>query len=292
MVGLFILVTIGVVVGVMVRTSGFLERRYELYLRTATAEGVSQDTRIYLQGLPVGRVTRVLPALDSATGRLGFVVTLSMDHEFPDGSPLRLPRGTRGVITQPSIVGGHIVALEMPTGRPAGDYLEPGDTLDSRRVESVVSVLNDMATRLTNDISASLQQTRELMARANQAVSASTTLLRAAGPDVEQVLQQLALSLDRTDSIMRALEPQVVTIADTLLTTLSETRAVLARFDTLASTANAIATDNRGVITETLERLQRSAVILEHFSDQLSRRPLRLLTGVTPPAVDSTERKP
>jgi hypothetical protein len=44
-----------------------------------------------------------------------------------------------------------------------------------------------------------------------------------------------------------------------------------------------IAIENRAYAKEIAERLLRTAVVLEHFSDQVSRRPARLLTGVTPP---------
>jgi hypothetical protein len=36
-------------------------------------------------------------------------------------------------------------------------------------------------------------------------------------------------------------------------------------------------------VKELSDRLLRAAVVLEHFSDQVSRRPLRLFTGVRPP---------
>ena len=41
--------------------------------------------------------------------------------------------------------------------------------------------------------------------------------------------------------------------------------------------------DNRASVAEAVEHLTRAAAILEYFSDQMSRRPLRFLWGVTPP---------
>lgn len=277
----------------MVRTSGFLEGRYRLYLRTETAEGLSPDTRVYVQGLAVGRVHQVSPALDPATNRLSFVVTLSVMDAFPGGAELRLPVGTRGVILQPgSFVGGHAIDLELPTDTAARAFLEPGDTIPSRRVESVTSVLARVAGQLHEEIATSLSQTRELITKTNGAVDAATDLLASAGPDLLTVLDELAVTLRRTDSLLVAVEPRVYTIADTLLATLSETRDVLARFDTLAHTAHLIASENRTAVSETIERLQRAAITLEHFTERVSRRPMRLLTGVTPPAVDTTEQEP
>ena len=47
----------------------------------------------------------------------------------------------------------------------------------------------------------------------------------------------------------------------------------------------------RAAIIETIQNLSRSAEILEHFAEQISRRPMRMLWGVTPPPPerDSTQ---
>jgi len=61
----------------------------------------------------------------------------------------------------------------------------------------------------------------------------------------------------------------------------------LQRADSVLALAGAIAVENRGYAKDIAERLLRTAIVLEHFSDQISRRPARLLTGVTPPPPDS-----
>ena len=40
----------------------------------------------------------------------------------------------------------------------------------------------------------------------------------------------------------------------------------------------------RQALSDAIEKLSSASVILQHFADQISRRPLRFLTGVTPPA--------
>lgn len=292
LVGLFILITIGIVVGVMVRTSGLLEGQYRLYMRSATADGLSPDTRVYLQGLAVGRVRDVRPVLNSATQQLNFVVTLSLSDEFPGGAALRLPVGTRAAVTQPNpFVGGNVIELQMPDSA-VHTLLEPGDTIESQRLEGVTDLLAGVADGLREEIATSLAQTRELIARTSRTVEASNRMLETMGPKVEATLDRLSGTLERTDSVLLSVGPQFTTMADTLLTTLAETRLVLARFDTLAQTAHFIASENRMAVTETLARLQRSAIVFEHFANRVSRRPLRLLTGVEPPQPDSTERRP
>jgi hypothetical protein len=57
----------------------------------------------------------------------------------------------------------------------------------------------------------------------------------------------------------------------------------------LAADAKTLVAENDITIRDTLKRLQRSAVLLEHFATQVSRRPTRLLTGVRPPSPDTAE---
>jgi len=65
LVGVFILVTIGIMVGTVIITSGLGRVQHVLYMRTETAQDLTSDTRVYLQGLAVGRVRQVYPQVDS-----------------------------------------------------------------------------------------------------------------------------------------------------------------------------------------------------------------------------------
>ena len=75
-VGLVIVGAIAVVVGALLATSGWGERRYDLYLRAASAEGLTADSKVLLQGLEVGRVMRVSTRVDSTTRTVSFVAKL------------------------------------------------------------------------------------------------------------------------------------------------------------------------------------------------------------------------
>ena len=64
-------------------------------------------------------------------------------------------------------------------------------------------------------------------------------------------------------------------------------RQLLLRLDTLTSTSSQMATENRGDIRATVAQMKFVGIQLEHFLDQVSRRPLRMLTGVQPVNMDS-----
>ncbi|MFQ6044939.1 MAG: MlaD family protein [Gemmatimonadales bacterium] len=273
-----------------------MEQRYALYLRVANAEGLNQDTRVMLQGLAIGRVRQVNPRLDPVKNSLEFVAELSMLEKFPDGSLLRLPRGTRAEITQPTgFVGATIVQLIMPQGpdttpaRP--ELLQPGDTIETTRVANVLDLMGDVAGRLTEEVTVTLEETRELMERTTTTIERSNRVLASSGPQIGKVLSLLADNLARTDRMLAAFEPQVGEATETLMATLADTRQVLQHLDTLVATAQNMADENRPAIVETIALLQRTAVILENFTDKMSRRPLRMFTGVKPPP-DTVQREP
>jgi ABC-type transporter Mla subunit MlaD len=86
-VGLLIVVAIALVVGALIATSGWGERRYDLFLRVASADGLSKDTKVSVQGLDVGRIRSVSPRVDSVTRRISFVAQMSVKTGRACGCP-------------------------------------------------------------------------------------------------------------------------------------------------------------------------------------------------------------
>lgn len=283
LVGLFILIAIGVLVGMAIVTSGLGELRATFYLRTVSAEALSQDTRVVLRGLDVGRLRDISPVVDSTTGALTFLGRLSVRERFPNGTELRLPRGTRAEIVQPTPIAAAVVELVMPDALVSRVYLEPGDTIEAVRPQGVLDALTEMAGELRGEIQAALTETRMLLVRTTAAVEDTRGLMAANGPLVTEVLAKLSANLERSDQLLADVQPRIGPLNDSILAALGETRKTLQRADTVLRLAGEIATENRAYARDIAERLLRTAVVLEHFSDQISRRPARLLTGVRPP---------
>lgn len=281
--GLFILIAIGIVVGMAIVTSGLGEQRATFYLRAASAEALSQDTRVVLRGLDVGRLRDINPVVDSVTGALTFLGRLSVTERFSNGTELRLPRGTRAEIVQPTPIAAAVVELVIPEAIDPRGYLEPGDTIEAVRREGVLDALTDMAGELRGEIQAALHETRALLVRTTAAVEDTRGLMATNGPLVTEVLARLSSNLERSDRLLADVQPRIGPLHDSILVTLGETRHTLQRADSVFRLAGEIAAENRSYARDIAERLLRTAVVLEHFSDQISRRPARLLTGVTPP---------
>jgi ABC-type transporter Mla subunit MlaD len=282
-VGLFILVAVGVVAGMGIVTSGLGEKRIDVYLRSASAQALSQDTRVVLGGLTIGRVREISPVVDSVTGAISFVARLSLQERFPNGTQLVLPAGTRAVISQPNPIAPAQIDLTLPEQPAPGRHLEAGDTLASERPRSMMDALPEIAEDLRRELRTTLDATRTLIARSTQAVEQTHRLLATNGPLLSDVLGKLATTLERTDTLFAAVTPRVAPLADSVALVLADARRALGRADSLLMVAGGIASENRATVRELSDRLLRAAVVLEHFSDQVSRRPLRLFTGVRPP---------
>ncbi len=287
--GFFVMVTAGAVLGVLVVTSGLLEARQDLYLRASTAQDLAMDTRVLLQGLEVGRVSQVSASLDSATGALTFTARLSLMERFPDGAPVAIPVGTKAVIERINPIAPPVVQLVPPLTPGAWAFLEPGDTIASERRTGTVDELAAVAAELGDRLGNMLAEARETMLRATRATSEVERLLALATPRLLDALDKVTANLERTDAILAEVGPRIGPIQDSLVAMLSETRQVLRTVERLAADANTLVAENDVTIRDTIKRLHRSAVVLEHFATEVSRRPTRLLTGVRPPPPDTTE---
>ena len=298
-VGLFILASIGIILGLLVVTSNALDDRQDFFMRATTADGLTEDTRVSLQGLQIGRVTQVNARVDS--GGVSFVAQLRLERTYPDGTSLRLPVGTRAVIAAPLPISitAAAVELEMPGQTRGTVFLQPGDTIDSDRIPGAIDLLADVATALKSEVLQTLSQTRALIEQSTSTIAQTHDLIQSTQkvigtttPKVEEALELLAASLERTHQILTEISPRVGPLQDSLAATLAQARRILTSFDTLATTAHEMLAENRGVIQEVLTRLVHTTTVLDHFAEQVTRRPLRILTGVSlPPPDTAAERR-
>ena len=294
LVGLFILGSIGIILGLLVVTSDALDDRAEIYMRAATANGLTNDTRVFLQGLQVGRVMQVNARVEREG--LSFVARLSLQATFPDGTPLQVPVGTRGVIAEPSPISASVVRLEFPANSNAPpSFLQPGDTIESARVPGAFDILGGVASELKEEVLQTLVQTRALIDESTRAIAQSQRMIistqgviDSTTPKIDEALVLLATSLERTNELLAEVTPRIGPLQDSLTATLAQARRILGSFDTLATSAHAILNDNRNVVREALDRITSTTRLLNHFAEQVTRRPTRLLTGVKPPPPDSS----
>jgi len=197
-VGVLIVATIAVVIGALIATSGWGERRYALYVRVASADGISQGTAVVIEGLNVGQVTSISPRVDSLTRRVSFVARLSVKERFEDGSILQLPLGTKAELVQASQISPAVaIRLVLPDTVRVRAYLQAGDTLNSHRRASALDAVADVADELS-------QRVQEMVRTATQTLVRVQSTLGSVTPDVERTLRGVGTTMARVDwSILR-----------------------------------------------------------------------------------------
>lgn len=274
-VGLLIVAAIALVIGALIATSGWGERRYDLFVRVASADGISRGTAVVIEGLDVGQVTSISPRVDSATRRISFVAKLSVKERFADGSRLQLPLGTRAELVQASQISPAVaIRLILPDSvRAHRIYVHAGDTLDSRRKGNALEAVAEVADQLS-------QRVQEMVRTATQTLVRVQTTLRDVTPDVERTLSGVASTMGRLDSLVNRMAQRG--LSDSISVAVANTNRLLLRLDSLAREAHSLATENRGDLRATVANLSQASRQLNNFVDQLSRRPLRALTGVKP----------
>lgn len=283
-VGLLIVVTIAVVVGALIATSGWGERRYDVYLRVANAEGISPDTKALVQGLEVGRVRSISPTVDSISGTISFVARLSVAEKFADGSSLRLPRATRAEVDASSpLAPAHINLLLPDTVGARRLFVEPGDTIRMSRRGSAMDKMAEVADVLS-------QRVQDMVRQATQTLARVQSTIRDVAPNIESTLSSVATAMGRVDSLVERLHR--AGLSDSIAATVAGTNRLLVRLDSLARDASAVTSENRADLRATVVNLTEASRQLNHFVDQMSRRPYRALTGVKPLPRDSTGAKP
>ena len=296
LVGALVLGTIVTLMTALVLTQGWNKRQFDLYMWAESALDLNVDTRVTLKDLPIGDVKAVVPRIDSTTGGLRFLVHLRINERFSDGTELRLPLGTTADIAQANALGGAVITLKYPE-RAVGT-LTPGDTITSVRRAAALDAITEIADSLQRRLSLVLDDSRKLLTNLDGAVTAARGELSTTAPDVRSALRELQgtlaglrPALAHADTLLAEMDTRIPGLHDSLTATLGQTRSLVEHLDSLALTAGAVASENRESIRKTVANLFVLSVKMEHFMDQVSRRPLRMITGVTPPATDSIEEQ-
>ena len=159
---------------------------------------------------------------------------------------------------------------------------------------SAIDLLANLSTELKDEVLKTLQESRSMMAqstrtllRTSSVISSTQEALATTTPKIDEALDLLAASLARTDSILADLGPRIGPLQDSLLATLGQARLLMGTLDTLATDASIMLEENRSLVSEALLNLMNTTRVLDNFAIQVTQRPLRLLTGVKPPAADT-----
>jgi ABC-type transporter Mla subunit MlaD len=286
-VGMFLVATVALVLVALIATSGWGVDRYDVFVRTDNAQDIAVDTKIYMQGLEVGRVAAISPRPVGTAGRLEFILRLQLVDRFPDGTPLRLPRGTSAEVTS-ALLGGS--QLQLTVRADSGGTLAPGDTIDMQRAGSPIEAFTSLARDLESTIehalvsaTGTMTMVRTLADSLRLATGTARRLLIATQPGAEKILASVSANLDRLQSMLDSTNTRTGLTFRQVDATLAQSRVLLVSVDSLTRALTAMGAENRPEIRAMLVNFRDISAQLGYVLEQLSRRPLRFISGVKIP---------
>lgn len=246
-------------------------------------EGMAVQSEVRLRGFTVGRVSRIEPVRDSARG-YRFRVTMRLDARLASGAQFAIPAGTVAQLLPPAVLGAATIALETPDSATAP--LPPESTIPGTRTTAVIDQLNKLAADLNTEVQQVIVSTLGLLDSLKRTASTATLALETTEGTVRETreaMPALFASVQRdlatADTLLRGLQqvtPATLRLADSVALLLSDSRRSIADLTRLA-------TSREPELTRILANLDTSAVLLRHFSGEVTRSPIRAITGVVPP---------
>ena len=286
-VGMFLVTMAALVAIALIATSGWGVDRYDVFVRTDNAQDIAVDTKIYMQGLEVGRVAGIAPRPVGTAGRLEFILRLALVDRFPDGTPLRLPRATTAEVTS-ALLGGSLVQLTVRSD--SGGTLAPGDTIDMQRGTSPLEAFGDLARNLKGRIETALvsatgtmNMVRSLADSLRLATGTARQLLITTQPGAERVLNGVGANLDRLQGMLDSMNTRTGLTFQQFNATLAQSQKVMASLDSATRVLTTLSTENRPEINRIVVNFRNISEMMGYVLEQLSRRPLRFISGVKIP---------
>lgn len=277
--GAFLLLVAGVIWGNTTKVSDL----QALYAEFPMLTGVSKETPVMLNGYRVGHVDDITPITDSA-GRLRFRVKMLVQWH-PGGGEVPYRRGMQVRLIPPAIevLGTAIIKLEP--AQVASTALPPGAMIPLMPYTSPFEGAQARVDSLSIEISKTMADTRRLLntmvstaSAATQAATATAGVANTAAEQLVNLAGDTRLRMATADSLMRdlrTLTPSARATADSVQALLGDSRKAIARMTLIAD-------NNEPQLQRTLASLDTTTALLQHFMRQVSARPLRVITGVTP----------
>jgi len=209
-----------------------------------------------------------------------------MIERFAGGADVRLPRGTSGQLEQANSVSPAVLmglVFTDSSARAAG-LLAAGDTIDSERKIPVLDQVAQVAQSLSKEVEEVLHRTHQSLEHVDVILTQANGILKDVKPNVQSTLADVSTTMGRVNALVQRLDPG---LADSVAGALALSNRVLLRVDSLAAQASQMTAENRQDIRTAVGNLTTLTKQLNHLTEEVSRRPYRLLTGVKPLAPDT-----
>lgn len=260
-------------------------RPIEFYTVMRELGGVSLETPVVLNGFKVGQVDKVDPYI-AEDGRLHFRIRMAITWRpsAPEQTPYRDGLHVRVAPPALDVFGSATLHLE-PAARP-GAPLASGSQLPSDADTPMLAKADSRIDSLARQVALTLAESRAMMAAFRSTAEASSEAIKGAGAMTTKVDAHLVeltagtmKTMARADSAMQALqhvELGAKNATDSVNALLGDTRSALKQVSSMMGKTGP-------KVDEALFNLDETTALLNHFLRNITERPTRLITGVTPP---------
>jgi MlaD protein len=267
----------------------------DLYAEFSRVDGVAAQAPVQLGGYTVGRVESIEPHADSV-GNIRFRVTMRVQWRLPSGARLPLSSGARArVVPPPVTVAGNLLSgvIALEPGAPGGALLAAGATLPGESSAPAFDQAQALVVSLGEDMQRTLAAVRALtdtLARTSRAVATSSAAVERSALATGRAMPALTASVTRemasADSLVRdarRLTAAMATLVPEASAGIDSAQKAFAASRQLAGDASIALSARDAELARVLARMDTTTVLLNHFVRQVSRNPVRALTGVRPP---------
>jgi ABC-type transporter Mla subunit MlaD len=257
-----------------------------LYTDVADVQGIGAESPVFLNGFNVGRVSEVRPLIGK-DGQLLFRLRMDIQWRLDEEAPLPLHQGLRARVVPPALdIGRGSIVLEIPeqTTRVA---LKPGDVVPSVKIGGTTNRMQLVVDSVGRDLRLAIASVETLVKSLEVTVASATKTMRSANDmiasvngEVPGIMSGVKKSLASADSLMNTLH----TVTPATIATLDSVRALLGDSRTAIARATEFLDNNQPQITSTLANLDQASAVLSNLLEEVSKRPIKAITGVRPPA--------
>jgi len=262
-----------------------------LYTDVADVQGLGVESPVFLGGFNVGRVSDVRPRV-GPDGQLLFRVRMDVLWKL-DSAPMPLNQGLRARVVPPALdIGRGSIVLETPT--VSSVVLKPGDVIPSvqmggttNRMQLVVdSVGRDLrlviasVEKLVRSLEVTVASASATMQSANVTMKTANGMFSSMSQEMPGIMTSVRSNLASADSLIKTLHtvtPATVATLDSVRALLGDSRLAIARATEFLDT-------NEPGLTSTIANLDQASAVLSNLLEEVSRRPIKAITGVRPPA--------
>jgi ABC-type transporter Mla subunit MlaD len=256
-----------------------------LYTDVTDVQGIAVESPIFLNGFSVGRVSEVRPHIDES-GQLLFRLRMDILWRLDD-APMPLHRGLRARIQPPTLdIGRGSIVLVMPDDSAKKIALRPGEVVPSVKMGGTTNRMQLVVDSVGRDLRLVIGEVEKLVQSLGVTVTAATTTMRTANAtlasvnqEMPQVMSSVRSNLANADSLIRSLQ----TVTPATVATLDSVRALLGDSRLAIARATNFLDANEPQIASTLANLDQASAVLSNLLKEVSRRPIKALTGVKPP---------